>query len=192
MPPTAGSTWKSWHRGACCRPAVDGALRGASELAPDTHSALSPGRFLDAMMYPEVDGYALAEEITRDNLLPGGKMISMLSSAGLLEDRRAQSATRHRCATLIKPVEQSVLRAAFHAHRAHGEERRGTRQRATSRQRRSRSNRCTSCSPRTASSISRSRVACCRCAAIACNEPEQRPQARSPALERRAVRPLRT
>ena len=88
---------------------------GAAAARVELYRASAEGRsyrlvILDAMM-PYVDGYRLAEEITRSGLLPGGKMI-MLSSAGVLEDAgRCREIGISR--SLIKPVKQSDLREAI-------------------------------------------------------------------------------
>jgi signal transduction histidine kinase/DNA-binding response OmpR family regulator len=88
---------------------------GAAAARVELYRALAEGRsfrlvILDAMM-PYVDGYRLADEITRSGLLPIGKMI-MLSSAGVLQDAgRCREIGIAR--SLIKPVKQSDLREAI-------------------------------------------------------------------------------
>jgi len=92
----------SWQMPAT---AVDGATAALEEL----YAALDRGRpfqlvLTDALM-PEIDGFALAEQIARDDRLHGVKVI-LLTSAGA---RVRRGAGRRFAATLAKPVKQSDL-----------------------------------------------------------------------------------
>jgi len=85
------------------------AVDGASAALEALYQGVDQGRpyqlvLTDALM-PEVDGFALARQIARDDRLRGVKVI-LLTSAGASVRRAAE---RHFAATLAKPVKQSDL-----------------------------------------------------------------------------------